>query len=143
MRINGHWKLCDDGIMRPMIRVSVLSAAGAWHQEEFLLDTGADNTVFTRELFDALELPGQTRDFALAGVGGQSACLAVATRLVVHCDQGAPVSFKGEYASHTVAKALDESILGRDILQHFATIVDQPANTLCLLKGGHRYTIQP
>ena len=39
-------------------------------------------------------------------------------------------------------EALDVCVLGRDITGMFAVIVDHPANTVCLLRGGHRYAIE-
>ena len=47
MRIDGEWLLFDDDILRPVIRGEILTEAGAWQQAEFLVDTGADRTVFS------------------------------------------------------------------------------------------------
>jgi hypothetical protein len=47
MRIDGEWLLCDDGIIRPVIRGEILTGNGAWQPAEFLVDTGADRTVFS------------------------------------------------------------------------------------------------
>lgn len=46
MRIDGQWLVCDDGVMRPVIIGDIRTADGAWEQCEFLVDTGADRTVF-------------------------------------------------------------------------------------------------
>jgi hypothetical protein len=34
------------------------------------------------------------------------------------------------------------SVLGRDILNLFAVIVDRPSDRICLVGGNHRYVIQ-
>ncbi len=47
MRIDGEWLLCDDGILRPVIRGEILAGNGTWQRAEFLVDTGADRTVFS------------------------------------------------------------------------------------------------
>ena len=47
MRINGEWLLFDDGVMRPVIRGEILTGGGSWQPAEFLVDTGADRTVFS------------------------------------------------------------------------------------------------
>lgn len=47
MRINGEWLLFDDGVRRPVIRGEILTGAGSWEAAEFLVDTGADRTVFS------------------------------------------------------------------------------------------------
>src|SRR5215471_11362957 len=45
MRIDGEWLLCDDDIVRPVIRGEILAHDGSWQAIEFLVDTGADRTV--------------------------------------------------------------------------------------------------
>lgn len=47
MRIDGEWLLFDDGVTRPVIRGLVLTGDGSWLAAEFLVDTGADRTVFS------------------------------------------------------------------------------------------------
>ena len=42
MRIDGEWRVCDDGITRPAIQAKVQAANGAFHVEFFLVDSGAD-----------------------------------------------------------------------------------------------------
>ena len=51
------------------------------------------------------------------------------------------VAFSGRYAAFTELEALDMSVLGRDILQLFAVIIDQPSGLVCLLRDRHHYTI--
>ena len=48
MQINGEWLICDDGIVRPVVRGEILAANGSWVPVPFLLDTGADRTVFSK-----------------------------------------------------------------------------------------------
>ena len=50
MRIDGEWHLCADGVPRPVIRAEVLAGSGTWVPARFLLDTGADSTVFSAAL---------------------------------------------------------------------------------------------
>jgi hypothetical protein len=47
MLIVGEWQLCDDGVTRPTVRAKVLGSDGNLAAEDFLLDTGADRTVFS------------------------------------------------------------------------------------------------
>ena len=54
MRIDGEWLLCDDGIVRPVIRGEILAGDGTWQRAEFLVDTGADRTVFSAAVLAAL-----------------------------------------------------------------------------------------
>ena len=70
MRIDGLWYLCDDGMVRPVIRGELESADGTWVYAPFLVDTGADRTVISAEILDALQLrPIDSLD-RLGGVGG-------------------------------------------------------------------------
>ena len=57
MLIHGLWFLCDDGLVRPVLKGEVRRPAGDWCKLPFLVDTGADRTVFSA---DVLELFGRT-----------------------------------------------------------------------------------
>jgi len=54
MRISGQWYECDDGGLRPIVRGEILNADGNWEPTLFLVDTGADCTVFCAATFDVL-----------------------------------------------------------------------------------------
>ena len=41
----------------------------------------------------------------------------------------------------TQHEALDMSVLGRDLLEMFAVIVDRRADVVAIIGGQHRYTI--
>ena len=51
------------------------------------------------------------------------------------------VVFRGAYAAITDLEALDMSVLGRDITNMFAVVVDRPGNVVCLLRQRHQYRI--
>lgn len=67
MRIDGAWRLCDDGVMRPVIRGSVRAVDGSWVMAPFLADTAADRTVFSADILRALGLPPVESTDRLAG----------------------------------------------------------------------------
>jgi hypothetical protein len=79
MLIDGLWHLCDDGIMRPVLRGEVLAADGAWIPVPFLLDTGADRTVFSKDILTALRLKQRGAEERLGGVGGLTKAIVVET----------------------------------------------------------------
>lgn len=64
----------------------------------------------------------------------------VITRIRLTRENAQKVTFRSEYAACTDQEALDMSVLGRDILDMFALIVDQQHN---LVWGHHRYQIEP
>ena len=142
MRINGRWVLCDDDIVRPVIRGEVLADAGSWQSVEFLVDTGADRTVLSALTLEGLHLqPSVTQDH-LGGVGGIADSVVVETRIRFSRETGSKVIFRGQYAAFTQLESLDISVLGRDITGLFAVIVDRPDNVVCLLGQRHRDTIE-
>lgn len=114
---------------------------GAWLPFEFLLDVGADRTVFSAAVLAALGLPQLPAAQQLGGVGGTAATVVVGTHLRLALDGGSTVAFQGSFAAFLQAEALDMSVLRRDIMNLFAVIVDYPARVVCLVGQGHGYAI--
>lgn len=141
MRIDGEWCLCDDGFVRPIIRGEVLKSDGYWETVPFLVDTGADCTVFSAAILKALRVQPNTAHTQLGGIGGLTASVQVATQIRLTCDDGGTALFRGQYAAFTQLESLDMSVLGRDILELFAVIVDRPQNIVALISQRHRYVI--
>ncbi|MGI9303659.1 MAG: hypothetical protein ACR2RB_13305 [Gammaproteobacteria bacterium] len=50
-------------------------------------------------------------------------------------------SFGQKYAACTDPEALDMSVLGRDILEMFALVVDRRTDLIAIIGGQHHYTI--
>jgi len=143
MQINGEWLLCDDGIVRPVIRGHILDGHRLWVHAPFLVDTGADRTVFSATVLAALTLQPMIALERLSGVGGIVSSVVVETQIRFRREAGrGTVVFHGQYAAVTEREALDISVLGRDITGLFAVVVDQPGNVVCLLGQQHRYTIE-
>ena len=143
MRINGEWALFDDGLGRPIIRGEILARNGSWEQALFLVDTGADRTVFSAALLAKLGLQSIATQVGIGGLGGLADAVLIATQLRFTHETGGKVIFRGHYAAVTELEALDISVLGRDITGLFAVIVDQPYAVVCLLGQRHSYTIEP
>ena len=134
--------LFDDDILRPVIRGEILTEAGAWQQAEFLVDTGADRTVFSAATASKLGLQSNDPRERISGLGGSVNSIEIQTQIQLTRETGSKVTFRGEYAAVTEVEALDVCVLGRDITGLFAVVVDQPGNLVCLLSQRHRYTIQ-
>jgi predicted aspartyl protease len=141
MRINGKWLLCDDGVVRPVVRGRVQDSTGEFVMAEFLLDIGADRTVLTADVLEKLGLPLLEAEEGLSGLGGGTDSVVIETRLLLTRDNGNPVVFNSHWAAVTEPAALDLCILGRDITDLFAVIIDRPQQVVCLLRDRHRYTI--
>ncbi len=141
MQINGEWLLCDDGVVRPVIRGEILTNERFWQPAEFLVDTGADRTVFSAATLSKLGLQPIVVQERLGGLGGLINAVVVATQIQLTRETGSKVVFRSQYAAVTAVEALDICVLGRDITGLFTVLVDQPGDLVCLLRQRHRYTI--
>jgi Aspartyl protease len=141
MVIYGDWLLDEDGTARPIVRGEVLASDGSWIRAPFLLDTGADCTVFSQSLLALLGLPGAAASDRVAGLGGAVASVTVDTQIRLTRENGGKVTFRGAFTAVTDLETLDLSVLGRDITGLFAVIVDRPGDTICLVGQRHRYAI--
>ncbi len=142
MRIDGQWPLCDDGVMRPVISGEILAGDGSWERREFLDDTGADRTVLSAATLAKLGLQAVAMQGGISGVGGMADAVSVATQIQPTREDAGNVVFRGQYAAVIELEALDMSVLGRDITDVFAVIVDRPHDVVCLLGQRHRYSIE-
>jgi hypothetical protein len=141
MLISGTWHLCDDGITRPVVRGEIRASDGSWVEARFLVDTAADHTAFSADVLEALRLPAVTPLEQLSGVGGAAPSVLVDTQVVFPHGADGRVAFRGRYAAFTELEALDICVLGRDLTNLFAVIVDRPQDVVCLLGQRHRYRI--
>ena len=141
MRIDGIWALFDDGVRRPIIHGEIQDDQGMWVKAPFLVDTGADRTVFSAAILSRLGLPSMAMPEGISGVGGQAGAVIVTTQVRLTHETTSKVAFRGQFAAVTALEALDISVLGRDIARLFAVVVDQAGNIVCLLGQRHRYLI--
>jgi hypothetical protein len=141
MLVPAEWFRCDDGIVRPVLRAEVEAATGAWTAVEFLLDTGADQSVLAATTLWQLALPHGAASGILGGVGGGSPAVPVSTTIRLRSDAGTWAAFEGKIAAFTDPFALDMSVIGRDILDSFAVVFDRPGDCVALLAQGHTYHI--
>jgi hypothetical protein len=142
MLLRGSWLECDDGEARPILRGAIQTGAGGWVEAPFLVDTGADQTVFSAAILSALGLPAEPTPYQLLGVGGTSPSVAVRAAIHFTNETGTKILFRGQFAAFTELEALDMCLLGRDVSRLFAVIVDRPQNVVCLARQPHHYAIQ-
>jgi predicted aspartyl protease len=135
--------LCDDSVLRPVIRGEILASDGTWHSAEFLVDTGADRTVFSAIVLASLRLQSVVTDARIGGVGGVVNSVVVEAQVRFTREESGKVVLRGQYAAVTELQSLDMSVLGRDITGLFAVVVDRPGNIVCLLGQRHYYAIEP
>ena len=141
MQITGEWYIGDDGTARPVLRGEILTENGSWLKAPFLVDTGADRTVFSAAILSHLHLPAFVSQDRLGGVDGLTESVIVETQIRFSRETEGKVVFRGRYAAIPQLEMLDISVLGRDITGLFAVIVDQPRNVVYLLGQRHQYSI--
>jgi len=93
MRFDGSWRLCDDGVVRPIFSAAVRAENGTWVPAVFLADVAADRTVLSEDVWRALGLPGQPSGHHLEGVGGRVSSVSVTTAIRLHRETGTTVLF--------------------------------------------------
>ena len=144
MRIEGRWHLFDDGATRPVVDAFVQKPDGAWKSVTFLLDSGADRTVFEASLLpllNSLVLPDSDPP-NLSGVGGKVGCLLLQTRLGFTRDDGKMITVGGSFGIFTELSSSDVSILGRDVTDNFDVIYSFSKREVLLLATPHSYLVQ-
>ena len=77
----------------------------------------------------------------LAGVGGTFPTVDVEAEIRLLRDTGQQVVIRSRCAAATSPDALEMSVLGRDVMDFFALIVDWPGKVVCLIGQNHRYSI--
>lgn len=145
MRIAGSWFLFEDGEPRPIVRAKLQTGHGSKITEQFLIDTGADRTVFSASLLGQLAaaIESPPTDLQLRGVSGPAAFVLVESVIELPRDDGGPAIVRGKFAAFTDPLASDLSVLGRDVLNHFDVIISRRRNEVVLLAERHTYRIAP
>ena len=143
MLITGNWQLRDDGVVRPLLRVHVLGRDGIRVADNFLIDTGADLTVFSAALTARLDFDSENElpDSSLKGIGGLAASVLINTVLELVQEDGNLVRIQDGFAAFTDPAATDLSILGRDVLDHFDFILSHRRGEILLLAKKHQYHV--
>jgi hypothetical protein len=87
-------------------------------------------------------LPHYAPAIPIGGFGGIAETVIIQAQFRVVRDDGVNVVFRGQFAACTELEALDFSVLGRDVLDMFALIVDRRADVVAIIGQDHTYSIQ-
>lgn len=143
MLFAGEW-MDEDGIARPTLMVRVVAFNRQVVAERFLLDSGADRTLFSAALLWQLHWPLealQAPPVNLSGIGGTSHYVLLSTALELPRVDGVSFRLRAEFAAFTDPAATEMSLLGRDVLDLFDVIISRKRNDICLLYPIHRYIV--
>ena len=145
MRVNGKWMFCDDGVIRPVVPGFVRETGGQLVEVGFLLDAGADRTVFSADFCDLLRSMETRGDeqVLLSGIGGSVGSIAVETVIGFRMDNQRVVTVRGSFGVFTESESADLSVLGRDVTNNFSVIYDYPNQIIALLAPPHSCEIKP
>lgn len=119
-------------------------ADGQWVDVTFLLDAGADRTVFSARFLHLLKplALNESAQGHLAGVGGHVDSITIESTIGFVRDDGRPISVRGTFHVFTQSESSDLSVLGRDVTNNFGIIYDYPNQTVALLSQPHYYEIR-
>jgi hypothetical protein len=144
MRIDGAWFLGEDKTIRPIVPVLVRLANGEWLEVSFLLDAGADRTVFSAAFLGVLQPMTRSggEEILISGVGGAADSITIDTAIGFIRDDGQLVTVRGAFGVFTQSESADLSILGRDVTNNFTVIYDYPQRIIALLAPPHSCEIK-
>jgi hypothetical protein len=111
--------------------------------ERFLVDLGADRTVFSAGLLSDLQVLGNHHPpgLTLKGIGGSAPFVLLTSFIEFTRDDGGPARVRGEFAVFTDPRSATMSVLGRDVLNNFDVIASRPRNEVLLLAPNHYYQV--
>lgn len=141
MRVDGYWQVDQNGTVRPVLKADVVAAGGRLVEVVFLIDTGADRTVLDHQTLADLGPDVVPTEDYLHGIGGRVEAVSVDAAIRLRRPDGQPVTVRGPLLASPDPAALDQSVLGRDVLDNFALIVDRRGDVVTLLHTPHRYVI--
>jgi hypothetical protein len=137
--------LSDDGVIRPVVPGFVRATGGQLVEVSFLLDAGADRTVFSARFLSRLQslAAPSFEQTLLSGIGGSVGSITVETVIGFRMDNQRVVTVRGTFGVFTEGESADLSVLGRDVTNNFSVIYDYPNQIIVLLAPPHSYEIKP
>lgn len=143
MVITGQWVSGDDGVIRPIVHAIAIGSGDRPFDDRFLIDSGADRTVFSTSLLFRLGLPSTALppDNAIVGIGGTTECALIRSVVEFTRADGGIARVRGEFVAFLNAAESEYSVLGRDILDHFDLILSRRRNEVLLLGLEHAYSV--
>jgi len=142
MIFHGRYRL-NSGAFRPFVSARVLAPDGTWKKYSFLADTGADETFLHYASIDILGLDTQrlTVKRDVGGVGGSGVPYFELDTQIEFRSRVETWVFSGKVNVFLDPHATDIPILGRDILDLFATIFDREREDVILLSRPDTYQL--
>jgi hypothetical protein len=141
MIVAGEWYPCPDGITRPIVYGSVSVPDGTMLGIRFLVDCGADQTMFTAWQTRQLVPEGDGTPSRVAGIGGFADSVTVETAVTLGSRGGSSVRLRGRFGGFVASDESELAILGRDVLDQFHVILSRRRDEVLLLFSNHDYQV--
>lgn len=142
MRINGHWVTSTDGVERPVFDAALLFSGGQRYPLQLVLDTGADFTLLTYDVGQALAAVALAQPGPVASsAGGTAPTLLLDVTLAFTTTDGRLVGLRGPVPALAVPSLLDFSVLGRNAIDLLALAYDRAHDLLALVGSPDQVTI--
>ena len=133
----------EAGILRPYISGFVYSSRRVWLEYAFLVDSGADVTFLHYGSLDELAIDTSNLEVYddVGGVGGKDVpYIKFSSKLQFISGEDVKV-FKGDINIFLDPHATDVPLLGRDVLDHFAVLLDCRRSQVLLLDEMAKYRV--
>jgi hypothetical protein len=144
MRIDGRWVTGADGVERPVFDAALLHAGGQRYPIQFVLDTGADFTLLTYDVGQALAAAGLPQPGPVASsAGGTAPTILLDVTLVFTTTDGRLVGLRGPIPALAAPSLLDFPVLGRNAIDLLALAYDRPRGLLALVGSPEQVAIIP
>ena len=145
MIVHGTFVPTLRGVVEPQVEAWALATDGTWRWVPFTIDCGADTTALPADyiVFLGLDLSTMTVRTNIGGVGSSGLPYveyATTLRFVAGSEQR---DFPLTVVVFTNPADLDVPLLGRDILDQVALILDRPRDTILLMLGPETYALVP
>lgn len=124
-----------------MVSLELLKVDSNWVEALFLIDSGADRTVLSKNAAARLGLPLLPNPVQLEGVGGMIEVLSVETQLRLTDRRGSRGVFHNRFSVFTDDN-LEMSVLGRDVMDRFVLILDRKQELVALLTAPDTFEIR-
>ena len=133
----------EAGILRPYISGFVYSSRRVWLEYAFLVDSGADVTFLHYGSLDELAIDTSNLEVYddVGGVGGKDVpYIKFSSKLQFISGEDVKV-FEGDINIFLDPHATDVPLLGRDVLDHFAVLLDCRTSQVLLLDEMVKYRV--
>ena len=134
MQIEGRWVIGAEGVERPVFDAVLLHGGGQRYPTQLVLDTGADFTLLTYDIGQALAATTLPQPGPIASsAGGTATTILLDVTLAFTTTEGRLVGLHGPVPALAIPSLLNFSVLGRNAIDLLALAYDRRRGLLALV----------